>query len=678
MQPANLFTATASLGYAKLVPIIPPDAEITANSLLAKKVGRHGDPRGKAVGVKGSRGQWHGYDWLAAPTPEQEQLDAWCAMGAGVGIRTEDGLVALDIDSTDEDTAKCAEALALKHLGPAPIRIGNAPKRLLVYTTTEARPYQSIHHDTQRIELLTKGRQFVAYGIHPKTRKPYVWLAPLTHVLDLARVTQAQLDAFFNAFLEEFPEWERGANHSASTAADRQSVDQARLKGDLAQVAKAVSVLPNDYPDRDDYIRVGVAIKAATQDDPDFGLELYHQWAGRWTGGDNDPDTVDADWRRMKPPYAVGADYLYALAETKSGGEFSRAPLYLEPIEDSGDQAATQDSSAMPVPERSKFDRLKTFTFDELANPSSENLQPLIKGLLFRNNLSVIYGPSNVGKTFLALDMAFHIATGSNWAGLRTRHHSVLYLAMEGEHGIRKRVRALKLKYPDANPAMRFVGGTLPMFKDKQAADFIIGQAKALQDECRLDVGLVVIDTLARAMAGGDENNATDMGVMVAAADYVKEATGANVTFIHHTGKDARKGMRGSYALLAGIDTQLEVGDGVIRDLKQRDTAKGFDKSFKLEVQHLGLDEDGDPVTSCTVSIKDAVRVVRGVPSPKEQSILDCFDILSDGVDTVSLDEIHTAIGVDNLSKESLRKMLARLCEKGLVAAKGQAKYVAL
>jgi hypothetical protein len=102
-------------------------------------------------------------------------------------------------------------------------------------------------------------------------------------------------------------------------------------------------------------------------------------------------------------------------------------------------------------------------------------------------------------------------------------------------------------------------------------------------------------------MRGGDENSAADMGALNDAVTALIEATGAAVLLIHHSGKDANKGARGSSALLGAVDTEIEVSGGQLRATKQRDMAPGEPIGFKLQPVTVGEDEDGDPLQACVV-----------------------------------------------------------------------------
>jgi hypothetical protein len=123
----------------------------------------------------------------------------------------------------------------------------------------------------------------------------------------------------------------------------------------------------------------------------------------------------------------------------------------------------------------------------------------------------------------------------------------------------------------------------------------------------------VIIDTLARAMAGGDENKGTDMTLAVAAMDAIRAATGAHVALVHHCGKDEARGARGHSSLRAAVDTEIELsrndGEGIstVRVTKQRDLPPGDPMPFSLRAVELGTNRRGRPITSCIVHHEDPV-----------------------------------------------------------------------
>ncbi|PAU96700.1 AAA family ATPase [Paracoccus salipaludis] len=243
----------------------------------------------------------------------------------------------------------------------------------------------------------------------------------------------------------------------------------------------------------------------------------------------------------------------------------------------------------------------------------------LVKGWLDRGAASVLYGDSNVGKTFFALDLAAHVAAGEDWHGHRVPSGEkwagpVIYVASEGGTGINNRLEAMRRTQPelmqrvDANGDLCILSAPIDLCTAEDAAYL----AEAISEEFDNKPSLIVVDTLARAMGNGDENTAKDMGQFVRNIDLLREATGAHVMVIHHSGKDASRGARGSGSLRAAVDTEIELtrADGIImaEARKQRDMACDGVFAFTLKSVFLGMDDDGDRVTSAVVEQTDIQR----------------------------------------------------------------------
>lgn len=153
----------------------------------------------------------------------------------------------------------------------------------------------------------------------------------------------------------------------------------------------------------------------------------------------------------------------------------------------------------------------------------------LVKGWLDRGGLSVLFGPSNTGKSFLALDMAHHVARGLRWGGHRVRRGRVVYLAAEGGAGFTNRVAALD--HPE------FWVAACPITltgKESQSRDLVdtLNHLTAVGGE---PFDLIVVDTLARVMGGSDENLAPAIAELLDGLDYIRRATGAHVMVVHHS-----------------------------------------------------------------------------------------------------------------------------------------------
>jgi hypothetical protein len=150
----------------------------------------------------------------------------------------------------------------------------------------------------------------------------------------------------------------------------------------------------------------------------------------------------------------------------------------------------------------------------------------------------------------------------------------------------------------------------LPVDEDVEAF------AKVLPTGC-----VVFIDTLNRAAPTSDENNSKDMGTMIEAAKRLQTLTEGLVVLVHHTGKNASAGLRGHSSLIAALDAAIEVSrDGDSRQwsvAKSKDGEDGNCERFKLRVEMVGLDSDGDPITSCFVEQDNSVVSIKKVAMPQ-------------------------------------------------------------
>ena len=236
-----------------------------------------------------------------------------------------------------------------------------------------------------------------------------------------------------------------------------------------------------------------------------------------------------------------------------------------------------------------------------------------VRGVLPAVGLAGLYGPSASGKSFLALDMAAAIAEARRWFDCRVEPAPVVYVALEGEAGFKLRTQAWEAHY----------GRNLPAGLHMVLQPFKLTDPRDVHDLAAvIPPGAVVfLDTLNRAAPTADENSSKDMGEILEAAKLLQTLTGGLVVLVHHTGKDTTKGLRGHSSLFAAMDAAVEVWrDGDRREwkvAKAKDGQDGDAHPFKLEVETLGVDEHGEPVTSCTVRADTTIAEVQRAKVPQ-------------------------------------------------------------
>jgi hypothetical protein len=210
----------------------------------------------------------------------------------------------------------------------------------------------------------------------------------------------------------------------------------------------------------------------------------------------------------------------------------------------------------------------------------------LVQGVITTDGVGGIYGPPGSLKSFLALGMALSVAYGMPWLGRPTAQTGVLYVAAEGVRGMGKRIRAWQRKHKleKVDAPFRLLAATVNLTDTAQTAKLIrTAIAAASLEGCH--IGLVIIDTVARAMAGADENSAQDMGRFIGGCDAIKQEVKCAVLGIHHSGKDKERGARGSSAFLGAMDMLARV--------ERSETGT----TVTLTIEKQKDDEEGDPIS---------------------------------------------------------------------------------
>ncbi|MBC8745209.1 MULTISPECIES: AAA family ATPase [Paraburkholderia] len=353
--------------------------------------------------------------------------------------------------------------------------------------------------------------------------------------------------------------------------------DSDRLPVEVARACSALFAL-NAGCDRDTWIRLGMAAK-----DAGVPFEVFDAWSA--TGANyTREDDCRAAWDSFKDDRAVRVTAATLFHEAKKAGWI--------------------DSAKAPDAHETDVERYRVLSADDLAN--APPLRWLVRGVLPASGLASIYGPSGSGKSFLALDLCAAIAGGEDWFGRRVDAAPVLYVCLEGEAGLSKRVSAWREHHGRVLPER--MGFITQSFDLRSPAD--VDALCAAVSAAGLRDGLLVIDTLNRAAPGADENASTDMGALIEACKEIQRVIGGVVLAVHHTGKDAAKGLRGHSSLFAALDAAIEVKrDGDRREFhvaKSKDDVDGARNPFRLQPVELGDDAEGEPVTSCVVEPDDS------------------------------------------------------------------------
>ncbi len=274
----------------------------------------------------------------------------------------------------------------------------------------------------------------------------------------------------------------------------------------------------------------------------------------------------------------------------------------------------------------------------------------LIRNVLPRSGVAMVYGESGSGKSFFVLEMAAAIARGLQWRNRKVEtSHPVVYVCAEGEDDFRNRVHA----YCEYNGLQDFPVGVIP-----DSPNLLMqADVKDLLTSIRAfgKVSMIVLDTLAQVMPGANENSGEDMGRALAHCKALHRATGALVLLVHHSGKDTSKGARGWSGLRAAVDAEIEVerfGDGnfddprIARVTKLKGGRDGEEFGFRLGLVEIGQHDDGEAIHSCILTAEEAKPKSQQKAPPKgewQRVVLRVAQTMLDLDPQVSVEELADA-----------------------------------
>lgn len=590
-----------------------------------------------------------------------------------------DGLRAIDVDIDNADIAHRVTAAVLARFGEAPLRYRrNSPRVLILYRAAAgAPPKRVLAGSLGKVEVLGRGQQFVAFGAHP-SGAPIEWRPePPTQVArdSLPAIAEADIDALFAELADLVQARPPAPPHAAPQAASPHG-----QAAEADRIVRALAAIPNiGPPDWEAWNRIGMATWAASSGS-EWGRAAWHAWSSQHPAYDAAAANERWDHYRTSPPTQIGAGTLLHLA---------RPPRPDAPDGQYGHsrQDAPQDApDTAPVSGMSAPARTLPVVYFRDIRPTLD-VADFVEGLLVDQSMSVVYGQSGTGKTFYVLDIALHVALGLPLQHGDTRRavepRGVLWLAMEGEHGAMNRVMAWCKEHEISAEDIPFgiVPVSLNLLDPEGDTGALLETMQAVAARFEIPVGWVVVDTLSRAMAGGNENAPDDMGALVNNGTRLQQLGKVALTWIHHSGKDEARGARGHSLLRAATDTEIEItvaeGRRTARVTKQREMECAGDFSFTLKVVELGVNKRGKPVTSCVVEGCDDGHTAGAVLSSRlkghNRRALDVLTDLIAASGKVGFDGVPA--GIESVPEKWWRdNFFDRTIDDGLDALKQESK----
>jgi hypothetical protein len=425
------------------------------------------------------------------------------------------------------------------------------------------------------------------------------------------------------------------------------------------RLSKPVFEVPDD---RAVWIAGATGIKA---DCGEHGREFFHAWSA--LSDKYDREEADREWDSLRPNGSKGVGHLFDQARangfTVSPQGGVNGPGSLNGIEAMIKKALANDANAEASGQEDAHSTPSLLALRAWDNWDLRDMpHDFVEDTLTDGGFSVVYGDSNVGKSFWVADLAVHVAAGLTWAGREVDQRGVLYIASEGGGAFGKRVEAIRkergltgLPFVTAPEAVNLI--------DKGEAERVIETWRHLKNQGN-QVGLIIVDTLSRSMPGANENAPEAMTAFIENCDQIRRDTGAHVLIIHHTGKNPENGARGHSSLKGAVDTEISiksdgVGRGVAEMCKQRDLEKWQElMSFRLVPVKVGTNTRGKPLTSCVVEhtgFQTPIRKSDAAQTPAQSEVLEAIlaKIEADGVDV----DIGGGISTKGITVEETRQV---------------------
>jgi KaiC/GvpD/RAD55 family RecA-like ATPase len=296
-----------------------------------------------------------------------------------------------------------------------------------------------------------------------------------------------------------------------------------------------------------------------------------------------------------------------------------------------------------------------------------------IKEVLPRNGLGMVYGEAGSGKSIFVYDMVLSLVNGTAWCGHKVTPARVAWIAAEGAGGHRNRTEAMDKERGITRGQLITLCAAPNLLDDQQTEELIAGI---------LDAGgadILVVDTVAQTMPGADENSSTEWSCLMRHCERFREALGATVVLIHHSGKDPTKGPRGWSGQRGPLDMEILItrkdNDHEARITKMKDGEAGKCYPFKLRRIDLSIDDDGDLIKSVVV---EHVSLSTSTPTPtapkakrgKEEKVYEVMVMMqpSDGTRRINIAEIidtaYSHLTYDPAKRDRRRQTVKRTLEQ--------------
>ena len=242
-----------------------------------------------------------------------------------------------------------------------------------------------------------------------------------------------------------------------------------------------------------------------------------------------------------------------------------------------------------------------------LSDISLGPIQFLVDDLLPEGSLAMLFGDPGCGKSFIAIDIAMCVATGTSFHGKPVNKGAVIYIAGEGYHGLTQRAWAWAAENEiPVEAAEIYISRTSVDIPDDDAREKLTSEIHSLLGEDGKP-SLIVLDTVARNFGGADENSTKDMGAFITAVDAINAEFNCATLLVHHTGHADKTRARGAIALKGALDTEYRLSKNDAFLTLECTKAKDFEepKGMRFMLKPLDLQTEEEIIGSAVIKLRD-------------------------------------------------------------------------
>lgn len=544
--------------------------------------------------------------------PDAVELEARLRPNLGLGVAGGyGGLVPIDIDTEDEEiVAAVCSVLPRPNVAKRGRKGYTAFYRAPDGWTPSGKKFKPSAVLPPMVEVLGTGQSVLPPTLHPDTGKPYEWLTPDT--LFTIRIEDLpQLDADFMEALEAAlaPWMERAPEAPKTPASPPTEISDKRIRAYALDVltrrANELASMCGESGRNNALLAAAARCGSWVHHGVISESELRSALRGAYEacGGIKDHGSKQFEATVRNGLKASAGDELRRpesddREHAVDGVDISGLIASAEAKQVAADEKVVPFTVVPGAPKQ----ELKLIQLADLRLNTAANY--LIKGVLPARGFGVVWGPPKNGKSFYVADLALHIAMGKTYRDLRVKGGPVVYCILEGSDGFNKRMEALKQQLVAegvdlAEIPFYVMAARLELVKDRDAL------VAAIRTQLGRNPALVVIDTLNRSFTGSESSD-EEMTAYVKAADAVTAMLECLTLVVHHCGHDHTR-MRGHSSLLGAVDVEISVrreektGPICARVEMMKDGPDGAEFVSNLKEVEVGIDDDGDPITTCVV-----------------------------------------------------------------------------